>query len=287
MSNSGELRLAVSNIAWDRADEAEIVELFRREDVVGVEIAPTKWRDDPLGAPAADVITLRKRWNDAGVSIVSLQSLLFGRPDLQLFGDASSRAALKDFLMRTMDFASLLGARALVFGSPKNRLRGALSVGDATTIAAEFFRSLAPAAAERGCVICLEANPAVYGGDFLLTTADVTALARSVAHPAIGVNVDLGTMILNGEDPRAEITAARELIGHVHVSEPQLAEIGPSPVHEAAAEALASIGYAHWVSIEMRAAGETTNVAAVSRAINTARRVYHSPTAFNDTDLDR
>lgn len=274
MSSNPELRLAVSNIAWSAADEPEILALFQREDVSGVEMAPTKWRDDPLEAPAVDVVALRKRWEEAGISIVSLQSLLFGRPDLQLFGDAKARAALHDFLVRTMDFASLLGARSLVFGSPKNRLRGSLSVEDAMTVATDFFRRLAIDAAERGCVICLEANPSVYGGDFLLKTAEAAELARRVAHPAVGVNVDLGTMMLNAEDPRAEIVRARELIGHVHVSEPQLAEIAESPAHDAAADALASVDYPHWLSIEMRAAGEGENVAAVARAVRTVRRTY-------------
>jgi sugar phosphate isomerase/epimerase len=271
------VRLAVSSIAWDAEDEPEILALFGREDVSGVELAPTKWRANPLEATRAEVLGLRNRWRDAGLTIVSLQSLLAGHPDLQLFGDATSRGALHDLLVRTMDFAWQVGAGALVFGSPRNRLRGALSVEEATTIAADFFRTLAPAAAERGCVVCLEANPAVYGGDFLLATAEATGLARRIAHPAIGVNVDLGTMILNGEDPHAEIVAAGALIGHVHVSEPQLAEIGESPLHRVAGDALASIAYPYWVSIEMRAVGPGNNVPAIGRAIRSVERCYYPP----------
>lgn len=248
--------------------------LLQREGVRGVEMAPTRWRDDPLGAPRAEVLALRHRWDDAGISIVSLQSLLFGRPDLQLFGDAATRDALRAFLVRTMDFAAALGARALVFGSPKNRIRGSIPPAEAMRSAADFFRALAPAAAERGCVICLEANPAVYGGDFVLTTRDARELARMVGHPAIAVNIDLGGIALGDENAREEILSARDVIGHVHASEPQLAEVKASAKHREAGEALASIRYPHWVSIEMRAQPEGDNVAAVERAIHAVKKAY-------------
>ena len=78
--------------------------------------------------PRSDIAEYRRSWEDRGLQIVSLQSLLFGRSDLQLFGDDGVRAALADYLRRVIDFGAPLGAHALVFGSPKNRLRGALDV---------------------------------------------------------------------------------------------------------------------------------------------------------------
>ena len=108
----------------------------------GVEIAPTKWRARPFDASADEIAEYRRSWEDRGLRIVSLQSLLFGRSDLQLFGTDGVRAALADYLRRVIDFGAQLGAHALVFGSPKNRLRGALDLRDANEIAAVFFREL-------------------------------------------------------------------------------------------------------------------------------------------------
>ena len=265
-------RLAVSNIAWEPSEDAAVVEVLLKEGVQGVEIAPTKWREKPFDVSAADIALYRRQWEDRGLSIVSLQALLFGRPDLQLFASVESRALLGDYLRRVIDFAVAVGAHALVFGSPKNRLRGALPMSDAVAIAADFLRDVGAYAAERGAVLCIEANPVEYGCDFVTTTAEAVTLCRAVNHPGIRVNVDLGGITMSGEDAPSAIEDARDVIGHYHASEPNLAEIGLASPHSEAGRALSEIGYAKWISIEMRASGD--NVAAVTRAIAKVKAAY-------------
>jgi sugar phosphate isomerase/epimerase len=279
MTSTAHRRLAISNIAWDAAED-DAAAVMRECGATGVEIAPTKWRDDPLEAPAADVAAYRRSWEDRGLPIVSLQSLLFGRPDLQLFGDDATRAALIDYLRRTIDLAAGLGARRLVFGSPKNRVRGALPLADAIAAASDVFRRLGEHAHERGAVICIEANPPGYGCDFITTTAEAAALCRAIDHPGVGVNGDLGGMTMAGEDPAIAISEAASVLAHFHASEPNLAELGTAANgekrsdHAAAASALAAVGYDGWVSVEMRQAGAGGNLAAVERALRRARALY-------------
>ena len=266
--------IAVSNIAWEPDDDAAIVELLEREHVRGIELAPTKWREKPFEAPAADVAALRRKWNDAGLQIVSLQSLLFGRPDLQLFGDAASRTALADYMRRVIDFAAAVGARTLVFGSPKNRTRGDLPLPEAMRIATEFFAGLGPYAHDRDTAICIEANPPGYACDFITTTGEAVSLAHAVNHPGIAINADLGGMTMAGEDPKVEIEAAGGLVRHVHASEPYLAELEAGAEHSRAAEGLRAIQYEAWVSIEMRSTGSGKNVGAMEHAIKLAKARY-------------
>lgn len=265
-------RLAVSNIAWEPSEEAAVVEVLRREGVSGIEIAPTKWREKPFDANTADVAAYRRLWEDRGLHVVSLQALLFGRPDLQLFASAESRARLGDYLRRVIDFAAAVGAHVLVFGSPKNRVRGSLAMPEATVIAADFLRDIGAYCAERGAAMCIEANPGVYGGDFVTTTAEAVALCRAVNHSGVRVNVDLGGITVSHEDVATAITNARNVIGHYHASEPGLAEIDVGSPHQEAGRMLREIGYANWISIEMRAAGN--NVAAVERAIVKTKTAY-------------
>jgi len=268
------MRLAVSNIAWDRSEDDRVAEILRREGVTGVEIAPTKWRDDPLRASAADVEGLRREWSDRGLRIVSLQSLLFGRPDLQLFGSDASRAAMLEHLERTIDLGSALGAHALVFGSPGNRKRGSLSLADATSIAVEFFQRLGAYAHERGTTVCLEANPVEYGCDFVTTTADAVELCNAVDQRGIGVNGDLGGIMMAGENPASALECAGSRLVHVHASEPRLAELSARDEHVVTGKALEKMRYGGWVSVEMRAVGDGENVSAVERAVKIARVVY-------------
>lgn len=273
------MRLAISNIAWSAAEDAAIAEVLRREDVHAVELAPTAWRAHPLEAPAADVLALRRAWDDRGISIVSLQSLLFGRPELQLFGSDAARAAMLDHLRRTVDFAATVGARALVFGSPKNRRRGGLPPRDALAVAGEFLRAIGEYAHERAAVVCVEANPPEYECDFVTTTAEAVELCRAVDHPGVRVNGDLGGMTLAHEDAARSIELAAPVLGHFHASEPHLAMTGSGADHAAAGAALRAAGYAGWVSIEMRAAGGEENVAAVARALRRAKAEYATRTA--------
>jgi D-psicose/D-tagatose/L-ribulose 3-epimerase len=270
-------RLAISNIAWEPDEDDAIADVLRRAGVTGVELAPTKWRERPFEASAADVAAYRRSWEDRGLRVVSLQSLLFGRPDLQLFGDDATRAALSDFLRRIIDFGAALGAHALVFGSPKNRLRGTLTIAEAADIAAPFLRELGEHADQRGIAFCIEANPPEYGCDFVTTTSEAIALCARVDHPRVRINADLGGMTMAGEHVSRSIHSANDLIAHMHASEPHLVELGSAAAgadHSAAARALKEIGYGGWLSIEMRAWAGGGNVAAVQRALRLAKGCY-------------
>jgi sugar phosphate isomerase/epimerase len=271
------VKLAVSNIAWDPSQDDEIAELLRREGVGGVEIAPTKWRERPLESSSADAMSYRRAWEDRGLPIVSIQSLLFGRPDLQLFGGAGSRADMLDYLRGIIELGAALGARALVFGSPKNRIRGALPMADALEISGDFFRVIGEHARDHAVVFCVEANPPAYGCDFITTTQEAVDLCLVVNHPAIRLNADLGGITMSNEDVRSTLRAAESFVGHFHASEPNLAELGAAADHAAAADALKAVRYSGWVSIEMRAAGragDKTNIAAVGRAVRRAKEAY-------------
>jgi D-psicose/D-tagatose/L-ribulose 3-epimerase len=189
------IRLSISNIAWDPAEDDAVAAVLRAEGVSAVEIAPTKWRDKPLEATAAEIEHYRRSWADRGLRISSLQALLFGRPDLELFG--SSRLQLAEYLYRVIELGAGLGARALVFGSPRNRLRGSLALEAAMASATDFFRDVGDFAAQHGVVIAIEANPPDYGGDFVTRTNEAVALCRAIASAGVGVNGDLGGMTLS------------------------------------------------------------------------------------------
>jgi sugar phosphate isomerase/epimerase len=96
-------------------------------------------------------------------------------------------------------------------------------------------------------------------------------LCAATSHAHIGVQVDVGAMTMAGERYDNAMAIARPYIGHVHISEPHLAEVGAgSTDHGAVAVALRHIGYGGWVSIEMRKAG----LHALERAARFASDAY-------------
>jgi sugar phosphate isomerase/epimerase len=265
------VKLAASSIAWDPADDPAVASLLHRHGVAGIELAPTKWRARPYEAHASDVAALRRYWNDLGFEIVALQSLLFGRPELRLFGSDADRAALADVLRSAIDFAATLGAHALVFGSPKSRARGELPMSEALRVAAEFFQPIAVHARERGCALCIEPNPPAYGCDFITTTREARELCRLVDDPGLAVNVDAGALAMNGEDPIAELTAIGTLAHHAHASAPHLTELADREPHANTAAALRVIGYDRYVSLEMR---QPSAIAALEQSVSFVRSLY-------------
>ena len=268
------MKLAASNIAWDPAEDDAVAAILRERGFTGVEIAPGKRWESPIDATKQEIAAYRADWEKRGLSIVAMQALLFGRADLQLFGSATVRRALREYLTAIIEMAHGLGAHALVFGSPKNRKRGKMPLDEATGIATEFFRELGAIAVSRGCVICIEPNPPAYDCDFINTTAEAVALCERIGSRGVKVNGDAGAMATNAEDPAATIAASAAWFGHFHASEPGLAEVADGPVHRAAGPALSATGWDGWVSIEMRSASESSHADAVARAADKVRRLY-------------
>ncbi len=268
------MKLVVSNIAWPTSADAEVADMLAAEGVAGVEVAPTKLWPKPSEASDAELDACRAAWEGRGLPVVSAQSLLFGRPELTLFDDASTRRRMLDYLTVVVRACARLGAGPLVFGSPKNRRRGALPAADAFAIAVEFFGQLADVAAQAGAVIALEANPHEYGADFVTRAPEALELVRVVNRPGLRLHLDAACMTLASDDPAIIADGQAELC-HFHASEPMLAPLGPSSTvpHAALAGHLSAAGYSGYVSVEMREP-EPFSIDALRTAVRFARAAY-------------
>lgn len=264
--------LSMSNIAWAPDERLEAYAILAAAGFTGLEIAPglffhaaedTFLPDETSAAEALAEIA------DAGLALVSMQSLLFGVTGAGLFEGPVARAAFETGIHRAIGLAGRFGIPNLVFGSPlQRRVPECLAMTDALDQAAEVFRKLGDAASAAGTRIAIEANPAAYGTNFCNTLDEALAFVDRVAHPAIQPHLDLGAMHMNGDfaTVTARLPALAPRLSHVHVSEPDLA---PAPADPAALapvlQGLAAAGYAKAVSIEMKRAPE--GLAAVRRSV--------------------
>ncbi|MFY0577109.1 sugar phosphate isomerase/epimerase family protein [Cystobacter fuscus] len=269
------MRLAASNIAWKPKDDAAVAQALSAVGFEGVELAPTAVWERPLEVPASEVQRYRALWESRGLRIVALQALLFGRPELQLFGDAQVRRQLAEHLLGMIRLGGQLGAGALVFGSPKNRPVGTRTTEEAYDIAVPFFRELGAAAHEHGTALCIEPNPTVYGCDWITTSVEGLELVRRVDSPGFRLHLDAGGMTLSGESPGEATRACFAAACHFHASEPQLAPVGtPAVAHGAFAQALAEVRYKGWVSIEMRSQPNGEDLPPLRSALDFVSRTY-------------
>lgn len=268
------MKLAVSNIAWELAEEPQIAIVLEQSGLRYVEIAPTKVFEEPTNTTAAERTSYSAFWAKHGISIVAFQSMLFGRPDLQLFGDPGTRREMASILTGFLQLAGELGVRRLVFGSPKNRLVPvSLARREAFEIAAEFFAMLAVKSSENGTCLCIEPNPPSYGCNFVTTAEEGRELVQMVGNDSFGLHLDAAGMVLAGEDAAQEIRNSPD-IRHFHVSAPDLGPLAEGMVpHLDIGSALRDVAYEGYISIEMRS---STGVASerVAAAIGLVKRLY-------------
>jgi len=271
------MRLAISNIAWDIAEDEALAALLQRYQVDAIDIAPGKYFPKPGEATEADILRVRQWWADRGIEMTGMQALLFGTTGLNVFGPPESQVALLQHLDAVCRIGSMLGAPRVVFGSPKNRDRIGLSDDETMAIAKSFFRRLGDIAASYGVMICLEPNPTCYGANFMTTSFETARAVSHIAHPAIRMQFDTGALTINGEDPSSVLQMSAGLIGHVHASEPNLLPLGDGKSdHVAMHLALSQHLPHHLVTIEMVATQQEPHLGSIERALGVAIAHYRS-----------
>ena len=252
-----------------------MVALLRHFALDAIDLVPGKYFADPQAATDGEIDAVRHWWLDRGLSITGMQALLFGTTGLNMFGPPSSRQAMLQHLAAICRLAGRLNATRLVFGSPRNRDRSALSDSETADLAVSFFRELGDVAASHGVLICLEPNPTRYGANFMCTSSETAGVVRAVDHPAIRMQFDTGSLVINAERPDEVLRDFAPLISHIHASEPDLVPLGDGGTdHRAMASAISKFLPGHVVSIEMVATKSEPHLLSIERAVRVALNHY-------------
>ena len=254
------MKLSVCNIAWTAEHDAKMYEKMKELGMEGIEIAPTRiFPDAPYEHLSGARLFAEQLKKEYGLSVASMQSIWYQRTE-KLFGSEAERETLLSYTKQAIDFAEAAGCPNLVFGSPKNRVtQGA----DCHETAVRFFGELGQYAAEHHTCLSLEANPAIYGTDFINRTTEAFALVKEVDSKGFAVNIDFGTILANEEDLSFLTEENLPYINHIHISEPYLALVQRRSLHEEFAKRLGALGYDRYVSAEMKTAEQTEDVFAV------------------------
>jgi sugar phosphate isomerase/epimerase len=269
------MRLAISNIAWDTAEDQLIATLLGCYSVDAIDVCPGKYFPDPANAANEDIARVKSWWSERGIEITGMQALLFGTTGLNVFGSPAAQDAMLQHLTAVCRIGAGLGAKRLVFGSPKNRDRTGLRDQQVMNVAVPFFRRLGDIAQSHGVLICLEPTPTCYGANFMTTSAETAQVVEQVAHLAVRMQLDTGALTINEEEPAIVLHDCAPLIGHVHASEPDLLPLGDGGTdHSKVIAALKQHLPNHVVSIEMLATKSEPHEVSIERALNVAIRHY-------------
>lgn len=268
------MNFCISNIAWLQEEDEPVYSLMKKYGFQGLEIAPNRISERIFEETSETIEKFRQSVQKHGFALVAMQSLLYRRQDLLLFGDDLSRKNLLLQLEKCMVLAEQLGIKALVFGSPKNRCKNGLTQETAEKIAIDFFCEAGQKALQHNTLLCIEPNPKEYGTDFINTTPEGLEFVKKVNHPGFRLHIDTGTILINQEAWEAILPEALGWIGHFHVSSPFLALPDAQEFHKSMALLLKKQEYQGWISIEMKQGIMEKNEKAVSQALEKVRDWY-------------
>lgn len=271
------MRISISNIAWDTSEDDAVSDLLMKHHIDAIDIAPGKYFPDPKNVSDKEIVSVRQKWEDRGISIVGMQSLLFGTHGLNIFDNNTVQQKMLDHLQGVMRVAAGLGIQPLVFGSPKNRDRQGLTDDQTLAVARAFFLKVGNIAQQEGVVICLEPNPECYGANFMTRSDETLAMVELINHPAIKMQLDTGAIAINHEDIVQIIKGNEEKIGHIHLSEPNLLPLGRSNAnHQLVAKGLNRLLSGRIATIEMLTPQNETALPVIDQAISFAIQHYRT-----------
>ncbi len=242
------MKLAASNLGWAAEHDELAWELMKELGYTGLEIAPTRiFPEAPYECLNGAALFAGVMYQKYGFVIPSMQSIWFGQSG-SIF-DAQDAVRLEEYTAMAYEFARACRCDSLVFGCPRQRN---VPEGRSPEEAEAFFARLGLAAAKAGVRLAMEANPPIYNTNYLNTTREAFALVKKLGLPGLSVNLDVGTMIANGENP-ADFALDMKYVSHIHISEPGLNAIQERPIHRQLALLLGAVGYKGFVSVEMKA----------------------------------
>ena len=149
-----------------------------------------------------DAARYSARLRDSDLAVSGIQSLLFGHPELQLF-QRESWPEMRTHLSRMIDIAGALTANVAVFGSPRNRIKGSLSLEGSDGDCQRVLTSLTGVLEENGVVLTMEPNAPGYGADFVTDYDSSVELCSRVGSAWVQPQVDTGCLSMAGDDPTA------------------------------------------------------------------------------------
>jgi D-psicose/D-tagatose/L-ribulose 3-epimerase len=267
------MKLSISHIAWPPEQEEFYLKRLAGFGCSGLEIAPSRLWPEPLQANKKQRLAFKNQVQAWGLEISALHALLYQRHDLGLFRTLEVEARTIAYIEGLCELAADLGARVLVFGSPKNRRRGDLPLEQALAQATRFFSRIAHRAAAVGVCLCIE--PLGPGEtDFISTAREGLTLVEMVNHKGFGLHLDAKAVAEEGKDFLAIIRPVLHRLEHFHINDPELVEVNSTGAvdHAALGHTLKNVGYRKYVSIEMRTLPEYPQ--AIERSLRLAQKAY-------------
>jgi len=203
---------------------------------------------------------------------VSLHSLTYTRPELEIFNTKKKRDDLLEYLVRFCDVAGELKCKNVVFGSPKSRMTYGKEKEELNDVFAEFLVDVDRRISN--VYFNIEPLSVEYCG-FLNEFSEGVGLLETLGLKQVFVQLDVRTVIENNEKVN-EIFKYQSFIKHVHVSNPGLRVPGVPyrKTHDLVRLGLRKMGYEGFITAEVVAQTGVAKEELLDKIIDSMRTLY-------------
>ena len=217
------MKLLISNLAWNFNENKKFLALFKKNKIENLEFAPSLLFQNNF--KNKNLINTKKFWNNKGVRLYSMQSILYGINNCFIFGDNKQRSNFIKEVFKKIDLAKKLDVKVIVFGSPINKRKFKKKKYLLDKIFINTFRKIALYTNKKKIYFCLEANPNIYKSEYLNYTNEALKVVKIINNKYLMINLDLGTIIQNKESIDNLINQNIKYIKHVQISVPYLLNV--------------------------------------------------------------
>lgn len=240
------MKLSISSLAWLPEETSEVYDLLLEHQIDCIDTVPLHIVKSLLEPQ----VVFECAWSKRSISVVGMQSLFYEIGDTKFFENEDSVNKATYYFKNVASLAEKIGAKYLVFGSPKQRCLDGSEIQ--ANRAKSFFERVSQICKEYRTILCIEPNSSEYGTNFLTSTDDTAEFIRSMSLENVMMNFDTGCDLMNGVNPVESFKKHCDIIGHIHLSSPNLKLITEETLdHSLLSDAIKRSGYEGCLTVEM------------------------------------
>lgn len=233
------MKIAVSNLAWDKEDNEDIFKIFNQLGINRIETVFSKI-DSWYILHSNSILDFKLLLDKYGIKTESTQSLFFN-----IESKLDDEKFIISHFIRIIEYSKLLGINILVFGSPNLR-----KLKDKESLV-KILKYLDKILDGTSIEISIEPNSKVYGGEFFFSLSEIISFIEENNFENIKTMIDTHNLILEGYDPNLEILNNFKYINHIHISETGLSVLKDIKFHEKFSKTIKDINYSGIITYEV------------------------------------
>jgi len=245
------MKISISNIIWSKGRQnlPSFLSALSNQGVEGVELALNCLWQEPTEISKDDLKWLKTMISDYQLKLISLHSLTYSRPDLEIFLDYTKRKDFIRYLKKYCDLARELDCQHIVLGSPKSRVTYGRSKEELDKIFLDFLHQIDNNA--DGIFFNIESLSKDYC-DYLNSHIEIVDLIKNADLKNVFLQLDVRS-IIEAKENIDNIFQNSGYIKHVHVGNPGI-KIPAEPfikIHRSVSKELKNIGYDGYITAEV------------------------------------